>query len=135
MLWQPQHCCSRFLLQPRWATSHTQELRAYVSRAMSKGRMPCTHGQMYDHVESLFMPVPRRVHLIVSVSILGGITRGRRWVLLICGSERMRDGRARSMLAVTDSFVGIGYAIDSDHIGHDPFQIREVQTICLADPM
>ena len=40
------------LLLQRWATSHTQELRAYVSRAMSKGRMPRLHGQVYEHEES-----------------------------------------------------------------------------------
>ena len=35
------------LLQ-RWATSHTQELHAYVSRAKPMGRMPCMHGQVYE---------------------------------------------------------------------------------------
>ncbi len=35
-------------LPQRWATSHTQELHAYVSRAKSMGRMPCMHGQMYE---------------------------------------------------------------------------------------
>ena len=38
------------LLQ-RWATSHTQELHAYVSRAKPMGRMPCKHGQVYEACE------------------------------------------------------------------------------------
>ena len=36
------------LLPQRWATSHTQELHAYVSRAVPMGRMPCMHGQMNE---------------------------------------------------------------------------------------
>ena len=60
------------------------------------------------------------------------VTRGRRWVRLICGSERRPDGRARLKCAVlTDSFQ---YGNDSDRFGLDPFQIREVQPICFADP-
>ena len=44
---------------------------------MSAQLLICIHA--HDHVESLFMLVSRRVdlHLIVSVSNLGGITRGR----------------------------------------------------------
>ena len=55
--------------------------------------------KMYDHVESLFMLVSRRVHLIVSVSILGGITSAcDLW-------ERANAGRlSDTMLTVTDSF-------------------------------
>ena len=69
----------------------------------------------------------------MSVSNLGGITRGRRWVRLICGSERRPDGRARLKCAVlTDSFQ---YGIDSDRFGLDPFPIREVQPIYFLDPM
>ena len=61
-----------------------------------------------------FMRVARRATLITPVSNLGGITRGRRWVLLMLWERTSvwTDERDRS-LSLTDSFdVGI----DSDQV-------------------